>query len=420
MSTNTNPNFNPTHSTNDIWRDQTDTRCLTDDLDDMDDAIANLNSGKSPINHTHTEYASTNHTHTEYAGSSHTHSQYALTDHTHSGYSLTTHNHNSEYALVNHSHSGYSLTTHDHNGTYATADHAHTNYAVTTHNHDTVYSKTDHTHSYNDLNDKPTIPTVPSSLPANGGNADTVDNKHASDFATATHTHTGFAADNHDHDTDYISKALLFLNDSGGVEFSYGADSGKNLLTEISAMSQGVHTIYSIAGTGGNPNTTDSWRFLVHKTATDFGWVIGFANSGSVYSNYLDTGNWLGWRVLHDANPTALWTGSWYMNASHTVTPSKSLSECKNGWILVWSDFNTTDNTVVNSEACTTVIPKRGFNGAKWTGQSFLTVVPAAINESSDAITIKRIQVYDAKLTGHAYNTVSPRNDIVLRAVYEF
>lgn len=32
--------------------------------------------------------------------------------------------------------------------------------------------------SYNDLINKPTIPTVPSSLPANGGNADTVDNYH--------------------------------------------------------------------------------------------------------------------------------------------------------------------------------------------------------------------------------------------------
>ena len=32
--------------------------------------------------------------------------------------------------------------------------------------------------SYNDLSNKPTIPTIPSSLPANGGNADTVDSKH--------------------------------------------------------------------------------------------------------------------------------------------------------------------------------------------------------------------------------------------------
>jgi hypothetical protein len=69
---------------------------------------------------------------------------------------------------------GKADTNHTHTG-YATADHVHANYATST-----------HTHSYNDLSDKPTIPTT---LPANGGNADTVDNKHASDFADAAHTH---------------------------------------------------------------------------------------------------------------------------------------------------------------------------------------------------------------------------------------
>ena len=38
----------------------------------------------------------------------------------------------------------------------------------------------EHTHTQNDIAD------FPSSLPANGGNADTVDNMHASDFATAS------------------------------------------------------------------------------------------------------------------------------------------------------------------------------------------------------------------------------------------
>ncbi len=47
-----------------------------------------------------------------------------------------------------------------------------------------------HTHSYNDLTNKPTIPTIPSSLPANGGNADTVDGYHASDFASASDVST--------------------------------------------------------------------------------------------------------------------------------------------------------------------------------------------------------------------------------------
>lgn len=41
-----------------------------------------------------------------------------------------------------------------------------------------------HSHSISDITDMPT------KLPANGGNADTVDGKHASDFAAARHTHT--------------------------------------------------------------------------------------------------------------------------------------------------------------------------------------------------------------------------------------
>jgi hypothetical protein len=40
---------------------------------------------------------------------------------------------------------------------------------------------------YNDLINKPTIPTIPDSLPADGGNADTVDGKHAGDFALKDH-----------------------------------------------------------------------------------------------------------------------------------------------------------------------------------------------------------------------------------------
>ena len=65
--------------------------------------------------------------------------------------------------------------------------------------------------SYNDLSNKPTIPTIPSSLPANGGNADTVDGKHASEFAEAGHTHTaasiGAAASSHTHTPASIGAA---------------------------------------------------------------------------------------------------------------------------------------------------------------------------------------------------------------------
>lgn len=108
--------FNPTYSTDNIWREDNMDQCLSTDLNTIESNITSLQTGK--------------------ANTSHTHSDYATTDHTHSG--------------------------------YAVADHTHTGYASST-----------HTHSYNDLADKPTIPT-------GGGDADTVDGKHANEFATAT------------------------------------------------------------------------------------------------------------------------------------------------------------------------------------------------------------------------------------------
>ena len=48
-------------------------------------------------------------------------------------------------------------------------------------NYDSAYNHSQSAHfsgNYNDLTNKPTIPTIPNSLPANGGNADTVDNFH--------------------------------------------------------------------------------------------------------------------------------------------------------------------------------------------------------------------------------------------------
>ena len=60
--------------------------------------------------------------------------------------------------------------------------HSHSNKSVldgiTTNKINEWDSKSTFSGNYNDLTNKPTIPTIPSSLPANGGNSDTVDNYH--------------------------------------------------------------------------------------------------------------------------------------------------------------------------------------------------------------------------------------------------
>ena len=71
-----NPNFVPSFSTNEIFRDLDNTRCLTDDLDTIDTGLA----GKAESNHVHSGYAVENHTHTGYANSTHTHTSSEITD----------------------------------------------------------------------------------------------------------------------------------------------------------------------------------------------------------------------------------------------------------------------------------------------------------------------------------------------------
>lgn len=184
-----NPNFNPMYSTDQIWRGEREDICLTDDLDAIEADVSALESGKAPVNHTHSGYAAASHSHDGYAPASHSHSYNDLTDKptiptvpssfpANGGNSDTVDGkHASDFADVSHTHSGY-----------ASASHTHSEYAASNHTH-TGYAASGHTHSYNDLSDRPTIPSIPDSLPANGGNADTVDGKHASDFAAAEHAH---------------------------------------------------------------------------------------------------------------------------------------------------------------------------------------------------------------------------------------
>lgn len=72
-----NGTFNPTYSSNSIWRDEDDTRCLTLDIEDIESDITALETSKADTNHTHSGYAAADHTHTGYATVDHTHTGYA-------------------------------------------------------------------------------------------------------------------------------------------------------------------------------------------------------------------------------------------------------------------------------------------------------------------------------------------------------
>lgn len=76
--------FNPTMSTDEIYRAGNTSECLTDDLDAIESDIGTLNTSVSSMSSTISglgnTYALKNHTHSGYAATNHTHSQYATTE----------------------------------------------------------------------------------------------------------------------------------------------------------------------------------------------------------------------------------------------------------------------------------------------------------------------------------------------------
>lgn len=238
--------------------------------------------------------------------------------------------------------------------------------------------------------------------------------------AAVDHTHSEYAETSHTHVLSDILDlvSLLLTAENGDIKASF---TGKDVLVGIAELPSGVHTAYAPVNATNSPKATESWRFLVHKTGSPaYGWVLAFGSYGSIFSNYLNNGTWRGWKTIYDGDPVALWTGAYYMTAGHTITPSKPLSKCMHGWILVWSDYDTINSAPMNSDICTTVIPKKNPANANWGGQSILATVPVNMTDTADAITIKRLYIHDTKIVGHASNNQSPRNDVVLRAVYEF
>lgn len=204
----------------------------------------------APISHTHDGYAATDHTHTGYAAADHTHSDL----HSHSNKNVldgitaakvsawdsgtgssvdayTKTESDARYATVSHTHANY-MTEADAEDAFAPITHTHSEYmtstsagnafAPITHTH-AGYAASNHTHSYNDLTDVPSdsgssythpathpasmitgLATVatsgnyndlsnkPTSLPANGGDADTIGGNYPSAFASASHTHNTY------------------------------------------------------------------------------------------------------------------------------------------------------------------------------------------------------------------------------------
>ncbi|MCI8805211.1 MAG: hypothetical protein HFE59_04840, partial [Clostridiales bacterium] len=98
---------------------------------------------------------------------------------------------------------------------YAAADVYSTEYDFWTRKSLKIFSFDGHPHSVSDIED------FPKSLPASGGNADTVGGKQASDFALKNHSHNNFSAWDSDSDSDTSWGVSI---SASGINFQWNDD----------------------------------------------------------------------------------------------------------------------------------------------------------------------------------------------------
>lgn len=220
-----------------------------------------------------------------------------------------------------------------------------------------------------------------------------------------------------------LVNVIKITDNTGTVKLR--AESGEDVLAKFIAGGRGFHTMYSATGAINSP-ASGAFRYFGHLTTSTAGaeiaWIFGMQTDGSVYSNYCYSGTWRGWRPLYEKSPAALWIGQQFMNAASTVYPSKPLSECAHGWVLVWSDYDDDTKEKNNYNAVTFCVPKKNASGNNWNGSSFMCMLPVIVREDGTFdFTCKQVYIYDDHITGFASNATGTLNrGVILSAVYEY
>lgn len=151
------------------------------------------------------------------------------------------------------------------------------------------------TGNYTDLTNKPVIPT---SLPANGGNADTIDGQHASDFTPVSHvgsngnshsiatsTINGFMAST---DKAKLDAMVVLENTAIGLSSLYSNQTG----TSNTALGRNSLN----ANTAGNHNTAIGFGTLKTNITGNYNTAIG---SNTLYNNINVNNTAIGYNAMY-------------------------------------------------------------------------------------------------------------------------
>lgn len=124
-------------------------------------------------------------------------------------------------------------------------------------------------------------------------------------------------------------------------------------------------------------------------------------------------------KIQLEPQAAPLWSGCQYMGNTQGATPSKHLSDCQNGWILVWSDYDSGINKSNDFNWGYNYIPKNS-PAININDTQFFVV---ANNENGD-ITVKALKIFNDRIqgfdpTGKMLES-GDWHDVVLRYVLEY
>lgn len=201
-------------------------------------------------------------------------------------------------------------------------------------------------------------------------------------------------------------------------------------------------TSWAKHGGGIDMNNSDIVRangIYFNDVSSNSGEGLLFPKTGTVegstnYARDYDTFNALDGKMLFNDKivgtdaPVELWDGASYLQDGVTVTPKRKLSECQNGWILLWSDYDAGGDTAGNNFHWAQTVIHKGQVLSGFSSGGSLFLIPNFQGTSSDTFIIKNCVITDSSLKGDALNNAKSgggasnedRRDVVLRKIFSF
>jgi hypothetical protein len=118
---------------------------------------------------------------------------------------------------------------------------------------------------------------------------------------------------------------------------------------------------------------------------------------------------------------TPLWTGANIMGSGASIKPSKKLSECKNGYIVVWTGYNT-GSGASNTRFQTFMVHKGMLSNIPLDRIAlYCPLVFTHYDTGNYEQTMKQLLIYDDRIEGFAGNDTDSKNrGMCLKFVFEF